>query len=515
MRYLRTLLAVAVLAALAVVGGFLLRRPVALQPSSAPVWTPISEQRLSHGRFNDFTVYVPHSTPRGFVLLLSGDDGWNQAMHEVATRIAEQGAMVAGLDVAKLNAALETDGGQCVYPDGDLENLSHFVQAYFHLPTYLSPILAGYSAGATLAYATLVQSPKNTFAGAVSLEFCPAYSLSKPLCKGSGIEYTAHPTGKGVDFLPSAQPGNSWTVVQKATNSACDVAAIQRFVAQMPGARFVPVPNAPASSPPGPNTVPPHPPAQGAQQGAGISNASSLWTPEFGAAIDELMAQNPGAAAASIPSALSDLPIIIVPAVPDTNPSESFAIVLSGDGGWAGLDKDVAGALAASGIPVIGLDSLRYFWSARTPEGLAADLERITNYYLQQLGKQRVLLIGYSQGADVLPFAVNRLSAAARAHVALTAVMGMSEHALFEFHVSSWVSDDDSGPATLPEVDRISGMPVLCIYGEEETDTLCPKLDPRKAIVVKLKGGHHFDGDYANLARVILTSAKERDRETP
>ena len=85
--------------------------------------------------------------------------------------------------------------------------------------------------------------------------------------------------------------------------------------------------------------------------------------------------------------------------------------------------------------------------------------------------------------------------------------MGMSEHALFEFHLSSWISDDNSGPATLPEINRITGMPVLCIYGEDESDSLCPKLDPKKFKVVKLKGGHHFDGDYAGLARQILAAA--------
>ena len=108
---------------------------------------------------------------------------------------------------------------------------------------------------------------------------------------------------------------------------------------------------------------------------------------------------------------------------------------------------------------------------------------------------------------DVLPFAVNRLTAPTRTHVALTAVMGMSEHALFEFHLSSWISDSDAGPATLPEIDRITGTPVLCIYGADESDSLCPKLDPKKFTVVKLKGGHHFDGDYANLARQILAAA--------
>ena len=180
---------------------------------------------------------------------------------------------------------------------------------------------------------------------------------------------------------------------------------------------------------------------------------------------------------------------------------------MSGDGGWAGLDQDVAGALSAQGIPVVGLDSLRYYWTARTPSGLAADTDRMIRYYLAHFGKQRVLLIGYSQGADVLPFAVNRLAPDTHARVALAAVMGMSEHALFEFHLTSWVSDDNSGPATLPEINRIAGVPVLCIYGADENDSLCPKLDAKKFNVVKLKGGHHFDGDYAALAQRILLAA--------
>jgi type IV secretory pathway VirJ component len=217
---------------------------------------------------------------------------------------------------------------------------------------------------------------------------------------------------------------------------------------------------------------------------------------------------------------LSDLPIVEIPAhpaapltapgaaaTPGAAPPDVFAIIMSGDGGWAGLDQDVAAALSARGIPVVGLDSLRYYWTARTPDGLAADTDRIIRYYLAHFAKQRVLLIGYSQGADVLPFAVNRLPDATRSRVALAAVMGMSEHALFEFHLSGWISDDNSGPATLPEIQRIAGVPVLCIYGEDESDSLCPKLDPTRFNIVKLKGGHHFDGDYAGLARHILAAA--------
>jgi type IV secretory pathway VirJ component len=468
--------------------------PGASPRSAATTWAPITEQTLSHGRFKKLTVYSPHSTPRGFVLLLSGAEGWTEVMSAMATRISEQGAMVVGIDAPQLDASLEEDGATCVFPDGDLENLSHFVQAYFHLPTYLSPIVAGHAAGATLGFAMLAQAPINTFAGAVSLDFCPGYPLKKPLCKGSGLEFRPRARDGGVEFLPSGQIGNPWIVVQGPDSAsrapqACEAGVIRNFVAQVPGATLVTA----AADLVTPNTGSTGPPQLN-------------WLPEYVNAFDTLLARNAPASAATAPDALKDLPIVSVAARPGAAPSDTFAIMLSGDGGWAGLDKEVAAALSANGIPVVGLDSLRYFWTARTPEGLAADLSRMIDYYVTQLGKQRVLLAGYSQGADVLPFAVNRLTPAARSHVALTAVMGMSEHALFEFHMSNWISDDDSGPPTLPEVARIGGMTVLCIYGEEETDSLCPRLDPHKVTIVKLKGGHHFDGDYAALARTIMTS---------
>jgi type IV secretory pathway VirJ component len=463
------------------------RVPVAPAPAALAT-------HLNHGRFHDILVYQPAGTATSFVLFLSGDEGWNTTADTMARQLVQQGAMVAGIDWAKFKMNLEADGDQCVFPDGDLENLSHFVQAYFHTATYLPPILLGVSSGAAMAYAVLAQAPRNTFAAALTLGFCPTINLEKPLCKGSGLESIRSARGHGVDFLPIKNLGNPWVDLQGEMNTVCPAAETRNFISQVHGAAIVMLPK------------------------VGHDFASPLgWLPQYIAGYNQLATQNPAVRVAPPPAGLSDLPVIEVPAQPlapqsggptaDTSRSDVFAIIMSGDGGWAGLDQDVAAALSAKGIPVVGLDSLRYYWTARTPNGLAADTDRMIRYYLAHFGKQRVLLIGYSQGADVLPFAVNRLPEATRSRVALVAVMGMSEHALFEFHLTSWVSDSDSGPATLPEINRITGTPVLCIYGADENDALCPKLDPKKFNIVKLKGGHHFDGDYANLARQILASA--------
>jgi type IV secretory pathway VirJ component len=437
-------------------------------------------QHLSHGRFKDLAVYAPAGTPTSFVLFLSGDRGWDGAADAQAAQLAQQGALVVGIDSPKFDDALKADGGQCVFPDGDLENLSHFVQAYFHGASYLPPMLVGAATGGAMAYAVLAQAPKDTFAGALSLGFCPRLNLDKPLCKGSGLEFTRDTRAGGVNLLPIKQLANPWVVLHDAKNLTCPAEANREFVSQV--------------------------------HGAAIAVLPGLGAAPVNAAFAKLATANSSQRVAAAPAALGDLPVIEVPAqsaaLLPAVAGDVFAIIMSGDGGWAGLDQDIAAALSAKGIPVVGLDSLRYYWSPRTPEGVAADTDRMIRYYLPRFGKKRVLLIGYSQGADVLPFAVNRLPEDTKAHVALTAILGMSEHALFEFHVSSWIADDNSGPATLPEVNRIAGMPVLCIYGEDEHDSLCPQLDAKKFIVVKLKGGHHFDGNYAGLADTILAAAK-------
>ena len=197
---------------------------------------------------------------------------------------------------------------------------------------------------------------------------------------------------------------------------------------------------------------------------------------------------------------LADLPVV---EVPPTAAGPRFAVLISGDGGWAAIDKGIAAALQKQGVPVVGFDSLRYFWTARTPEGLAADLDRLIRYYADRWKRSEVILIGYSQGADVLPFALNRLPARTRARVKLTALLGLGQKASFEFHLSNWIGASGDKPIA-PEARKLLAADTLCIYGQDERDSLCPQLAPTHVRALSLAGGHHFGGDYDALAARIL-----------
>ena len=145
--------------------------------------------------------------------------------------------------------------------------------------------------------------------------------------------------------------------------------------------------------------------------------------------------------------------------------------------------------------------------------GLKAELQKI-------LGLDRewqVALIGYSFGAGILPFALNRLPPAERAEVVQLSLLGLEARAPFEFHVSGWLEQaglardaDSDAPLVLPELMQVDPALVQCVYGEEERDSLCRA--PELAAVEKIHttGGHHFDGDYAGLAARILAGLERR-----
>lgn len=213
--------------------------------------------------------------------------------------------------------------------------------------------------------------------------------------------------------------------------------------------------------------------------------------------------------------ALAGVPITELPATGAAG--DTLAVIYSGDGGWRDLDKQIGEALARDGIPVVGIDSLRYFWHTRRPEGLAHDLRHVLAHYGRLWGTRRVLLIGYSFGADVLPFIVSRLPPDVRRDVVQVSLLGLSSRATFQFHVSDWLrtAPRPGDPAVLPEAAKLDLGRVQCFYGEEEPDTLCPELGRRGAEVVRTTGGHHFDGDYGALARRIRDGLARRASRSP
>ncbi|HYS52444.1 MAG TPA: AcvB/VirJ family lysyl-phosphatidylglycerol hydrolase [Thermoanaerobaculia bacterium] len=201
----------------------------------------------------------------------------------------------------------------------------------------------------------------------------------------------------------------------------------------------------------------------------------------------------------------SKLPLVEVPAT--SGASDTLVVFVSGDGGWAKIDKAISKILADHGMPVVGLNALQYFWTKRTPDSASRDLQTILERYLRLWKKQRVLFVGYSRGADVLPFMISRLPPDLRDRTRLLALLGPSPKVEFEFHIGDWMrTSSKTGYDVKPEVDKLMSHNIVCLFGEDDKDSLCPMLSAARISSVMLKGAHHFDGGYDKLAHIILAN---------
>lgn len=203
---------------------------------------------------------------------------------------------------------------------------------------------------------------------------------------------------------------------------------------------------------------------------------------------------------------LARLPLHTVPGTDSTG--ATLALILSGDGGWAAMDRDIARALSDSGVPVVGLDSKSYLGTRRTPEEAARDVDRVLRYYLKAWNRRRIILVGYSRGAVIAPFIVNRLPSDLREKISLVAMLGLGLHAGFHVSVLDMLSTttNPKDPPVEPEIRALAaaGVAMLCIYGIEEHESLCREAPEGLMQRIAKSGAHHFDGDHAALAADIL-----------
>ncbi|HUQ35636.1 MAG TPA: AcvB/VirJ family lysyl-phosphatidylglycerol hydrolase [Aestuariivirga sp.] len=452
--------------------------------ASAASADAIQESTDTYGPFGTLHIYKPSDNPSHVVLFISGDGGWNLGVVDMAKSLAGLDSMVVGIDITHYIQEINNSSEKCTYGAAQFEGLSQYLQKKLGYSHYMPPVLVGYSSGATMVYATLAQSPPNTFAGGISLGFCPDLKTVHPFCKGSGTLGASTDPKLGyvyqtVDNLPSP-----WAVLQGDQDQVCSTPDTKVFVGKTGNGQLIELPSV----------------------GHGFS-AQKNWMPQFKDAFQKIVgAQH---ASSEIPPSItemSDLPLVELPVKGD---SSTMAVVISGDGGWAGIDKQIGETLNKDGIPVVGLNSLQYFWSKKSPDISGSDLTRILTYYGKTWNVQRFILVGYSQGADTLPFMVARLPEDLKAKVDTVALLGLEEDVNFEFHLADWLSSNADGEyKVIPEVQKLKGMNVVCIYGADEADSACKKLDKTLVNVLELPGGHHFGGDYQALASIILNHGK-------
>jgi type IV secretory pathway VirJ component len=434
------------------------------------------ERRIPLPQVGSGLAYVPHAPTAHVVLFVSGDEGWNATAAGLARGIAPQ-AIVIGVSYPRLKAAAAREGG-CWYAASDLELISQAAQKALKLPAYHPPVLVGYGSGATVVYAALAAAPAVTFAGGVSLGFCPELPLRRVICSGDtwSPDYDEQ---QHVNRLPPVKtlPKDWYVVLGPDVHSACPIDRVRQFTTGMPKTHLM--------------------------EGAGLNvldrALQDLWTEKD---VKPPAAMPRSATTRELEDELQRLQLPLEFRWPAQ--LTSLVLFFSGDGGWASLDEELAEHLNGRGVGVVGVSSLRYFWQAKTPAQVASDMRRIVTSLVRS-GKP-VVAGGFSFGAEVVPVSMKEWPAADRRLVSGLVLIAPGNSASFEIDPLDWVRTPRENPAlgVAPAV-RELGLPALCLAGADEDDTPCPSLAGTPGVrVVRLPGSHHFNGDYPAVAGAVF-----------
>ncbi|WP_454851427.1 virulence factor family protein [Rhizobium binxianense] len=420
-------------------------------------------------------IFLPGGEVKGAVMLISDAGGWGDNEKTEADRLVAQGAVVIGVDFPSYIDALSkydvslNDG--CIYLVSDIESLSQQVQRAAGNSAYYLPIVAGIGEGGALALAIAAQTPDATIGQTLAVDPAAGIPLTKELCTPA-----ARQTAGGRMLYGLSEGALPDPIVAAFTSAAnkdgrAHVEALKKD----------------------------HPEIEIRDSGDDAQTTLA----------DALDTSVTASGASNNPFGL---PLSILEATPAF---DTMAVIYSGDGGWRDIDKEVGGTLQKQGIPVIGVDSLRYFWTERKPQETASDLSKVIDFYRKQWKVRHVLLIGYSFGADILPATYDLLKPAEKASVAQLSLLSLSHEVDYTISVLGWLGQKTEGAGGDPvdDLKRVDPKLVQCIYGsDDDDDVACPALQGTGAEVVQLPGDHHFDENYDLLTKTIIDALQRRLR---
>lgn len=406
----------------------------------------------------------------------------HQKPEEYAREYAKLSYYVAAIDSETLlkNSISST----CINLAESFSSISKKLQDLFSLDSENLPILVGSNEGATLVYSALAQSQKKIFHAGISINFDARMSNNNmhglKFCTEN--EFSSITIDNSTIVSPIKHISTSWYIFQD--KSLAQSTNIRSFTNEISNARLT--------------------------MADGISQTTLSESKQILQWLDPRLSDQ-----ISSDNNDTNLPLIEVAATaePDENSlPDTFAVLLTGDGGWAEIDKSLAKILASKGIPTIALDSLSYFWKNRTPVDTAKDVDDIINIYREKWHKHKIILIGYSFGADVLPFIANKLSPDTQKDISLVALLGMGKTASFKFRLSSWINADtnENRLPILPELKAMEWANSVCIYGIDDPESNCSTATSIGVKAIAMNGDHHFDKKYDLLVQHLIENTKNK-----
>ena len=208
------------------------------------------------------------------------------------------------------------------------------------------------------------------------------------------------------------------------------------------------------------------------------------------------------------------VPLYISAAIAENFPIKEWAasshdkpliFYLSGDGGLNKFSTALCETFYKKGYDVVALNSKSYFWTKKTPEQTTVDINNFLTNKLIGRKNQQVVLIGYSFGADVVPFILNRLPKNMNDKIIVSYLMASSGNTDFEIHWSDILGGSTKRSMdVVTELNKLVNNKIVIITASDDKHLAANEIKLKRYTREILPGGHHFDGDTDEIVKVIL-----------
>lgn len=197
-------------------------------------------------------------------------------------------------------------------------------------------------------------------------------------------------------------------------------------------------------------------------------------------------------------SAQSPLPITEYP-----SPKGPCIIYYSGDGGMNTFSNTLCRALQDKGFAVSAIDSRSYFWKKKSPARASADLNELLRSK-KTAGVKEVYLVGYSFGADVIPFIMSNAAEPLRSMVKKLVLISPSTSTDMEIHLGDMLGNNIRRSMDVASaIQQMSWIPIHCILGQDEMEFPASSIHLPLFTCQYITGGHHYNSDTKMLCEII------------
>ncbi|WP_343562501.1 AcvB/VirJ family lysyl-phosphatidylglycerol hydrolase [Sphingobacterium sp.] len=184
-----------------------------------------------------------------------------------------------------------------------------------------------------------------------------------------------------------------------------------------------------------------------------------------------------------------------------------LVLYLSGDGGFNSFSNKICQLIADAGYAVAAIDSKSYFWKKKTAKDIAADISNTLKNHFLRRQNQQLFIVGYSFGADAVPFIINRIDPLVKKNVRSIVLLEPSVSTDLEIHIADILGRSSAKRSldVVAEINRIEGIKTSIVLGDDEAEFPVEKIRLKNFSKKYLPGGHHFSGNADKVVKTTLS----------